>query len=227
MSARTWDVAALRATDFLDAGAREVTEFVARWTRADDGPVSRAVDLYYAVRDRIRYEIYGADLSRAGLRASTVATTRSGMCVHKSVLYAAGLRSLGIPARLVFADVRNHLTSARLRDLMAGDVFHYHCFTTAFLDGRWVRATPVFNRALCRLFGIAELDFDGRADSVFHPFDGDGRRRMEFLREHGEFDDVPHERMLADLRAAHPGLIDADGRVTGGSLARDAARARS
>lgn len=217
---------ALRATDFLDSGAAEVGEFVARWTRPDADPMARAVDLYYAVRDRIRYEIYGADLSRTGLRASTVATARSGMCVHKSVLYAAGLRSLGIPARLVFADVRNHLTSDRLRELMRGDVFYYHCLTAVFLDGQWVRATPVFNRTLCKLFGIAELDFDGRSDSMYHPFDSDGRRRMEFLRMRGEFDDVPYERMLTDLRTVYPGLIDDDGRITGGSLARDAARAR-
>jgi transglutaminase-like putative cysteine protease len=147
------------------------------------------------------------------------------MCLHKSVLYAAGLRSLGIPARLVLTDVRNHLASEKLVSLLGGDVFHQHCLTSVRLEGQWVRATPVFNKNLCRLYRMAPLDFDGTADSVHHPFDLKGRRQMEFLRFHGEFDDLPYEAVLADLRAAHPGLFGAgDDRFTAGSLEHDAGR---
>ncbi|MCZ9340282.1 transglutaminase-like superfamily protein, partial [Streptomyces sp. TRM76130] len=138
-------------------------------------------------------------------------------------LYAAGLRSLGIPARLVLADVRNHLASERLKRLIGGDVFHMHCLTSVRLDGRWVRATPVFNKALCRLYGLAPLDFDGTADSLHHPFDLQGRRHMEFLRHHGEFDDLPYERVVEELRTAHPRLLNASGTgFTEGSLAGEA-----
>ena len=35
-----------------------------------------------------------------------------GFCVNKAVLLAALARAVGIPARLGFADVRNHLSSA-------------------------------------------------------------------------------------------------------------------
>ncbi|MEV7438327.1 transglutaminase-like domain-containing protein [Streptomyces griseoviridis] len=218
------DPGTLRATAFLDHASPEVRGFVADALPASaTTPTARAVALYYAVRDRVRYEVYGADLSRAGLRASAVARTGSGMCLHKSVLYAAGLRSLGIPARLVLADVRNHLASERLTRLLGGDVFHMHCLTSVRLDGRWVRATPVFNKALCRLYGLAPLDFDGTADSLYHPFDLRGRRYMEFLRHHGEFDDLPYERVVAELRRAHPGLLGADGGgFTEGSLVREA-----
>jgi hypothetical protein len=110
---------------------------------------------------------------------------------------------------------------------MRGDVFRYHCCTSVRLDGRWVKATPVFNRTLCRLFGIAELDFDGTADSVHHPFDLDGRRHMEFLRMHGEFDDLPYDRLLTGLRAAYPELLDDSNRIVAGSLVRDGAGERS
>ncbi|MFZ4156438.1 transglutaminase domain-containing protein [Streptomyces pseudogriseolus] len=218
--------AALRATEFLDHTAPEMTWFV-RTALEDTAPdatdTERAVALYRAVRDGIRYEVYGADLSREGLRASRVLRTGSGMCLHKSVVYAAALRSVGVPARLVLTDVRNHLASPRLIRLLGGDVFHQHCLTSVFLDGRWVRATPVFNRTLCRLYRMEPLDFDGTADSVHHPFDAEGRRQMEFLRHHGEFDDLPYEAVLADLRAAHPGLFRGDGtRLASGSLAGEA-----
>ncbi|AYN43561.1 transglutaminase domain-containing protein [Streptomyces dangxiongensis] len=214
----------LRATAFLDHASAEVRDFVAgALPSSATTPRARAVALYYAVRDRVRYEVYGADLSRTGLRASSVARTGSGMCLHKSVLYAAGLRSLGIPARLVLADVRNHLASERLKRLIGGDVFHMHCLTSVRLDGRWVRATPVFNKALCRLYGLAPLDFDGTADSLHHPFDLQGRRHMEFLRHHGEFDDLPYERVVEELRTAHPRLLNASGTgFTEGSLAGEA-----
>ncbi|MFJ9559411.1 transglutaminase family protein [Streptomyces fuscichromogenes] len=215
----------LRATAFLDHSSPEVRDFVARALPASATTArTQAVGLYYAVRDRVRYEVYGADLSRTGLRASSVARTGSGLCLHKSVLYAAGLRSLGIPARLVLADVRNHLASERLKRLIGGDVFHMHCLTSVRLDGRWVRATPVFNKALCRLYGLAPLDFDGTADSLHHPFDLQGRRHMEFLRHHGEFDDLPYQRVLDELRTAHPRLMSADGTgLTEGSLAGEVA----
>ncbi|MEU9241660.1 transglutaminase-like domain-containing protein [Streptomyces sp. NPDC048385] len=215
------DSGPLRATAFLDHPSPEVRDFVAGALPASaTAPRAQAVALYYAVRDRVRYEVYGADLSRTGLRASSVVRTGSGICLHKSVLYAAGLRSLGIPARLVLADVRNHLASERLKRLIGGDVFHMHCLTSVRLDGRWVRATPVFNKTLCRLYGLAPLDFDGTADSLHHPFDLQGRRYMEFLRHHGEFDDLPYQRVLAELRTAHPRLMSTDGTgFTEGSLA--------
>ncbi|MFE7777889.1 transglutaminase family protein [Streptomyces sp. NPDC057445] len=216
----------LRPTEFLDHESAEVREFVRASLPPGGGrtPTEQAVALYYAVRDGIRYEVYGADLSRRGLSAGQVVRTGSGMCLHKSVLYAASLRSLGIPARLVLTDVRNHLASEKLRQLLGGDVFHQHALTSVWLEGRWVKATPVFNRTLCRLYRMAPLEFDGTADSLHHPFDEQGRRRMEFLRTHGEFDDLPYDMVLEDLRTAHPGLFR-EGAATAfadGSLAEDA-----
>jgi transglutaminase-like putative cysteine protease len=218
---------ALAPTEFLNSDAPEVREFVRR-TLPEDGLDSRAaaVRLYYAVRDGINYEVYGVDLSRTGVTAAHVARTGKGMCVHKSVLYAAAMRAVGIPARLVLTDVRNHLSSPALRKLVGGDVFRYHTFTTVHLDGAWVRATPVFNRLLCRLYGMRPLDFDGTADSVHHPYHDDGTRYLEVVREHGEFDDLPYQRLVDGMRGAHPGIFDGpeSTRLVTGSLHADIAR---
>ncbi|MEO3763975.1 transglutaminase-like domain-containing protein [Streptomyces sp. B8F3] len=216
---------ALAPTEFLNSDDPDVGDFVRR-ALPQGGLDSRdmAVRLYYAVRDGINYEVYGVDLSRTGVTAGEVARTGKGMCIHKSVLYAAALRAVGIPARLVLTDVRNHLSSPALRTLVGGDTFCYHTFTSLHLDGRWVRATPVFNRLLCRLHGMRPLDFDGRADSVHHPYDAHGARYMEVVHEHGEFDDLPYERLIAGMRAAHPGIFAAPGstRLVAGSLHADA-----
>lgn len=215
----------LRPTQYLDYESPEVRKFVDRWAPADMGdPMTRAVALYRAVRDRIAYEVFGADVSQEGVRASEIVARRSGFCLHKSVLYAAALRSVGVPSRLLLTDVRNHLASPRLRELVGGEVFTYHCLTVVHNGQKWVRATPVFNKTLCRLYGMAPLEFDGTQDSVYHPYDLNNRLHMEFLREHGEFDDLPYDMVLSGLRAAHPNLFASPTRFAAGSLVADAGR---
>ncbi len=213
----------LQPTDFLDYRSDEVQDFVERWAPAGaNTAIQRAVSLYYAVRDNVRYEVYGADFSRSGMRASQVLRAGSGMCIHKSVLYAATLRAIAVPSRLVLTDVRNHLASDRLRALVGGDVFRYHCLTSVYLKGRWVKATPVFPKILCKLYKIAPLEFDGLTDSLHHPFDLKGRRNMEFLRTHGEFSDLPYDFVVNGLRAAHPRIFADTDYLVEGSLVTDA-----
>lgn len=213
-------------TEFLDHQSVPVQEFI-DGVVPDRGADKRqlAIALYYAVRDDVFYEVYDADLSRDGLKASHVATRKQGFCLHKSVLYAACCRAVGIPARLHYGKVRNHLASDRLRKHIGGDVF-FHGLTAVHLDGKWVKATPVFNGLLCKLYGLRPLEFDGTSDSLYHPFDADGRKNMEFLVDYGGFDDLPYEFVMDQMRTNHPGFLDSDGTgtVSGGSLAAEAAR---
>ena len=69
-----------------------------------------------------------------------------------------------------------------------------------WLDGEWVKATPAFNLQLCERFGILPLDWDGRSDSLYHPYDREGRRHMEYVNQRGTFDDVP----VAQIAATSP-----------------------
>ncbi|HUP08982.1 MAG TPA: transglutaminase-like domain-containing protein [Caldimonas sp.] len=181
---------------------------VAAHARAVAGDASEArevaVRLYYAVRDGVRYDPYRVDTSTAGLSASVTLEKGYGFCITKAVLLAALLRARGVPARLGFADVRNHLTSARLRKTMGTDLFAYHGYTDVWLDGGWVKATPAFNIELCTKAGILPLEWDGRADSVFHPFDAAGRRHMEYLRDRGVHADVPRAAILAAWAEVYP-----------------------
>jgi transglutaminase superfamily protein len=213
-------------TEFLDYDHDVVREFVQR-TLPDGGAgmsdIEGARALYYAVRDTIHYEVYGADLSRHGLKASSTISRGLGFCVHKSIVYAAVMRSVGVPSRIYYGDVRNHLASPRLEELMGGNVFTFHSLTTLYLNGKWVRATPVFNKMLCKLYQIKPLDFDGHNDSMYHPYDEEGRRHMEFLRSHGDFDDVPYEMVVGGIRKAHPRLFASQHTTARGSLVADVA----
>ncbi|HKR49995.1 MAG TPA: transglutaminase-like domain-containing protein [Pseudonocardiaceae bacterium] len=212
-------------TEFLDHDSPVVRDFVtaALPAGAEMTDIERATALYYTVRDTIRYEVYGVELSRAGLKASSIIKAGMGFCVHKSIVYAAAVRYVGIPSRIVYADVRNHLASERLRKLVGGDIFRYHSITSVHLEGKWVKATPVFNKLLCRLYQISPLDFDGRSDSLYHPYDEQGRRHMEFLQMRGEFDDVPYETVVDGIKQAHPLLFASSHTTAAGSLVGESA----
>jgi len=187
----------LSSSPIVNADHPEVIAFARAHRGSVEDPRDQAVSLYYAVRDGYRYDPYDLDLTPAGLSASRVLQIGKGWCVSKAVLLAAACRAVGIPARLGFADVRNHLSTERLRQTMKTDVFYWHGYTAIQLDGQWLKATPAFNIELCDRFGMLPLEFDGTADSIYHPFDRAGNRHMEYLNLRGEFDDVPLDAMRA------------------------------
>lgn len=199
----------LEQSEFLDWGHNAVGQFVASATRGATDDIAKAVGIFTAVRDAIWYDPYTVTDDPVAYRASTVAASERAYCIPKAVLLTAACRAAGIPARLGFADVRNHLQTDTLRERMGGtDVFVYHGYSLMLLDGRWVKATPAFNLELCARFGVAPIEFDGRRDALLHGFTGDGAQHMEYLDDRGAFDDLPLEEIVAALRAHYGTFID-------------------
>ena len=175
---------------FIDSAHPRVVEFSSMHAKGS-GDREKAVALYYAVRDQVRYHPFQNFTLDDSYRASTCLERSVGWCVPKAALLAACARAAAIPARVGYADVKNHLTSPELTAKMGTDLFVFHGYTELFLEGKWVKATPAFNLALCTRFRVKPLEFDGMNDSIFHPFDEDQRRHMEYLRDRGSFADVP------------------------------------
>jgi transglutaminase-like putative cysteine protease len=188
---------------YIDSGHAAVVAFSKNHSQGASER-EKAVALYYAVRDKIRYNPFLDFTQRAVFQASAVLEAGQGFCVGKASLLAACARAAGIEARVGFADVKNHLTTPRLAETMGSDLFVYHGYTDLRIDGKWVKATPAFNLALCTRFRVKPLEFDGRADSIFHPFDQDERRHMEYLRDRGVFSDVPVDEIQQAFREAYP-----------------------
>lgn len=193
---------------YVDSEHPAVVAFARRIADAAMPPREIAVKLYYAVRDEFLYDPYHFDTTVDGLKASHVIEAGRGFCVPKAALLAAAARVLGVPSRLGYADVRNHLTSKRLYEMMGTDLFVFHGYTEMWIDGHWLKATPAFNRSLCEKAGIRSLEFDGSADSIFHEFDACGRRHMEYVRDRGAFADVPREELLATWRQHYASFAD-------------------
>jgi len=193
------DPAWLTPTWFVDSDSDAVGRFAATAVGDATDPTEQAVRLFVAVRDGFRYDPYNTDHRPEAFRASAVVASTSNWCVPKAVLLTAAARRTGIPARLGFADVKNHLTSAKLSAQMQTDLFAWHGFSELLLGDRWFQLSTAFNIELCRKFGVKELSFDGTDDALMHPFDEAGNRHMEYVRKRGSFDDLPLERILADF----------------------------
>jgi transglutaminase-like putative cysteine protease len=203
------DIAAawLTPTWFIDSDAEEVGDFARSAVGAARGPVDRAIALFHAIRDGIRYDPYHISYAREAFRASSVVRSPTNWCVPKSVLLAASARHLGIPARLGFADVRNHLTSEKLAATMGTDLFAWHGYAELLLpdpagaerDVRWFKLSTAFNIELCDRFGVKALEFDGTDDALMHPYDQAGNRHMEYVRQRGSFDDLPFDEIIHDF----------------------------
>ena len=188
---------------FIDSDNAAVVGFSKAHTKGKSDR-ERAISLYYAVRDQIRYNPF-LDFSRpTAFKASAVLEAGEGFCVGKAALLAACGRAAGLESRVGFADVKNHLTSPRLAETMGTDLFVYHGFTEFRLDGKWLKCTPAFNFELCRRFRVKPLEWDGASDSIFHPFDEDNRRHMEYLRDRGSFADVPVDEIQKVFRETYP-----------------------
>jgi transglutaminase-like putative cysteine protease len=196
----------LEPGEYVDSDAPNIAAFASEACGDATDDTTGAVRLYYAVRDGIVYTPYCDFKSPETFRASACLARGSGFCVAKAALLAAAARASGIPARVGFADVRNHLTTPRLRRLMGTDLFYYHGYTELSLGGTWVKATPAFDRGLCEKFGVRPLEFDGYHDSLFHPHDVSGRRHMEYVRDRGPAADVPVAEILETFNRYYPQL---------------------
>jgi transglutaminase-like putative cysteine protease len=195
----------LKSTRFLDADSDAVRRFAEQAAGAAMNDIDRAVKLFYAVRDGIRYDPFSMRLDPGIYVASHVLAAKSAFCIPKAILLAAAARALRIPCAIGLSDVVNHLTTEKLKAVMGGTTyFMHHGYAVLYLDGKWVKAAPAFNIELCERFGVLPTEFDGRSDAIFQPYDAKQRRHMEYVKDHGAWSDFPYDRVEADFRAFYP-----------------------
>ena len=202
----------LAATAFLDYETPEVRRFVSEAIGGAHDARTRAVRLFYAVRDGIRYDPYRISYEPAAYRASQVIRDGHGWCVSKAGLLAACARAVGIASAIGLADVVNHLNTEKLRARMGGiDIFYDHGYAALLIEGRWVKAVPAFNIELCERFGVRPTDFDGLDDALYQEHDAHGRLHMQYLADHGTWSDLPLQQVRDDMLRYYPGAAFSTG----------------
>ncbi len=182
----------LSSTEIIDSDNQSIIDYASDVLKnTKDDPISKAIKLYYAVRDVIWYDPYLPFYRPEHYRASHVLKKGRAFCIGKASLLCALGRACGIPSRIGFATVRNHLATRQLIEFLGTDLFVYHGFVEFYLADNWVKATPAFNIELCRKHKVLPLEFNGREDSIFHPFNTEKKQFMEYVDDHGTYADIP------------------------------------
>ena len=197
------DLDYLTPTSIIDSDHPSIRDYARVVVQGSREPIEIAVKLYLAVRDNIIYDPYSPFYLPEHYRASYVLKRGRSFCVPKASLLCALARACRIPARIGFADVRNHLATKQLVKFMGSDLFVYHGFVECYLEGKWVKATPAFNIDLCRKHYVPPLEFNGREDSLFQAYNLQHQRFMEYIDFHGLYADIPVNQIVAAWEKAY------------------------
>ncbi len=200
----------LKPTYFIDSDHPEILAKTEEVIQGMETDVEKAVALYMYVRESIRYNPYNLSMVPGRYKASNIMNRepREGHCIYKSILLCALGRAAGIPTKLYFANVRNHIGDSKLTEKLGSNLMVFHGFMSFFLNGKWVKATPAFNQALCDKLGVAPLDFDGINDSIFQEYEGGGYMHYETM--HGAFHDFPLDLCESEIRKHYGQLFETD-----------------
>jgi len=180
----------LKPTALIDCDHKTVQEKANEVTKGQKGMIEKAGRLFYFVRDGIKYNPYLPRYLPEHFRASDTLARGQGFCVQKAVLLVALSRAIGIPARLRFAVIRNHLLPEKVADLLNTNILPDHGYTELYINGKWIKATPAFDLEVCKKNRIIPVEFDGIKDAKFHSHTQDGQFHIEYVLERGVFEDV-------------------------------------
>lgn len=218
----------LGPSTLIESDDPDIVAYAKATIGSETDPVKKALKLYYAIRDDIRYDAYRMGRSAYYYDAKACLNDKRGFCVPKAALLAACARAVGIPARVGYGDVRNHLASPELTELLGTDLYIWHSFAEFWLphpetgEHRWVKATPAFNLSLCEKFGVKPLEWDGVNDSLFHEFDLKGNRHMQYTHFRESYDGVPWQQIIVDFDELYPRLFDTTEAGQAGDLYKEA-----
>ena len=196
----------LKPTEFINSDNAKVITFVNDVVGIEKDKKKGILRLFYKIRDGIPYHFDSMGIKKELFIASNVIDAEGSFCIPKAVLFASAARVIGVPSRLGFADVKNHLATAKVLEKLKTDLFVFHGYTELFINEKWVKATPAFNKELCKKFNVKPLDFDGENDSVFQEYTESGDKYMNYIMDHGSFTDLPFELMITSFKKAYPHL---------------------
>jgi transglutaminase-like putative cysteine protease len=201
------EVTYLEENNNFDYSSKAIKDLIKKINGADSSntKLEFAIKAYYYIRDTWPYNPYRFSLIENDWKASEICTHKTGHCLDKAVLLISVLRAKKIPARLGLAKVKNHIAVEDIIEKFGNDVLVPHGYVEIFLNDTWVKATPAFNKTLCKKLNVSPLAFDGVNDSLFQSYDTSGKKEfMEYLEDYGTFDHVPLPYMFDLMKETYP-----------------------
>lgn len=198
------------STEIFDFDHPAVTQFIKDSGCYLEPNIAKAVErLHDAVRDTIDYNVFNVPL-HPGLTASEAVVESSGFCLHKSILFVAGCRKLGVPAILCSDVVTNHVADTAMLELVGGEEF-LHWYARIYLNGRWIKAAPIFNSLLCMIYGIDVLRFNPVGDSIEQR--NSDSTKMIYNGQQRFYPDPSMDELIEVIREKHPRMVSDTGRT--------------
>ena len=195
----------LNETHYLDYSSPQIQDLVSEALKLES-ETEKIEQLYLKVRDGWRYSPFVIGLTKDHYIASSIYKKPEAHCIDKAILLIAGLRALGIPARLHLAKVSNHIAAERLEEQLGTNELAPHGLVDVYCNGEWRKCSPAFNKELCERYNVDALDFDGTQDSVLQEYNRDDKKFMEYLEDYGSFEDVPLEEIKSIFKSNYPDM---------------------
>jgi hypothetical protein len=196
----------LAATSEIDFDSDAIQEFM-RDLPVNSSLKDQAIWIYEKVRDGFLYDPYHLNLSPNALKASVVLSKNRAWCVEKALVAVACFRRIGIPARFGFGIVKNHIGVEKLVSYLKKDEIVFHGFVEVFLNDKWTKCTPAFDKRICALNKVEPLTWDTENDSLFQAFRGD-EKFMEYIHFYGSFATIPFDLMHTEMKKHYPHLFE-------------------
>jgi len=200
----------LKESFFFDYTHESIKHIVKDLINVKISKKEKALKLYYIVRDGWRYNPSRISFVAEDLKASVIAKKEEGHCIDKSIIYISCLRALNIPARIGMAKIKNHIGTEKLEEKFGTNILTPHGYVEVFLNNKWIKATPAFNKELCAYYNVSALDFDGENDSIFQEYSKSNEKFMEYIEDYGTFEDFPVEFVKRNMRQYYPSIFDDD-----------------
>jgi transglutaminase-like putative cysteine protease len=186
----------LQPTEFLDYNKKKVSQKAFEIIQNYKSDQEKAIDLFYWVRDEIKYNMSAFYMIKGNFKASVTLRRGYGFCVSKAVLLSAFSRAIGIPARVHLADIRNNMVPQEIIDYLGTNIFLYHGYSELYLNNKWVKATPVFDKYTAQRAGFLPLvEFDGIHDGILSKYTTKGKLFIEYVKDRGVHVDLPYNEM--------------------------------
>ncbi|WP_108866584.1 transglutaminase-like domain-containing protein [Aquimarina aquimarini] len=204
----------LTSTYYFDYESDEIQQLITEFKTEAISQKEKTIRLYLKVRDSWRYDPYNLSFSKENFKASTIAKKTKGHCVEKSILLIACLRAVHIPSRLHLGKVKNHIGVERLTEKFGTNVLTPHGMVNVYLNDKWLKLSPAFNKSMCKICNVSPLEFDGENNSFLQEFNNKGNLFMEYLDDYGHFEDVPLEFMINNAKEHYPHIFDTKENIT-------------
>lgn len=204
----------LQPTYYFDFENNSVQNLISEFKTTELNDKEKAIGIYTKVRDNWKYDPYSISLLREKYKSSLIAEKQSGNCVEKSIILISCLRALGIPARLHLGKVKNHIAVERLTEKFGSNELTPHGMVNVYLNNKWLKMSPAFNKSLCEKLNVEPLDFDGENNSFLQQFNSEGNRFMEYIDDYGYFDDVPVDFMIKNVKEHYPHIFNTNENTT-------------